>query len=261
MKQTKRALAVLLALALLLCSVPFAFAEPVDGADDEKCTDPRGHDWVLGDTVLETCTTDGYTPWICTRCGKETPTDLVGALGHNWDGGKVTLAPTCSTYGIMTYTCTREGCGETMTKELGKDPNGHVFKVTVYAPTCVDEGYTSHACTLCRYGYSDTIVPALGHNYAVVSNSATCTSGGIERKQCTRCSDETLRAVTALGHVDKDGDGKCDRCKTAFDSTTGEEIDVQQQSFGARVSAFFKDIAQSIRDFFNKLFGGSKKET
>lgn len=152
----------------------FDCEEWIDG-HSELPIDPDAHDMQLGECVLETCTTDGYTPWFCTRCGHEVRTDLVPALGHSWDDGKVTREPTCSTFGVMTYTCTREGCAETMTKELGKDPDAHVFKTTVVAPSCLDDGYTSHACTLCRYGYADNEVPALGH------------TAPNENGDCTRC--------------------------------------------------------------------------
>ncbi|MBQ7637440.1 MAG: CAP domain-containing protein [Clostridia bacterium] len=128
---------------------------------------------------------------------------------HEWDEGVVTLEPTCSTTGICTYTCL--SCGAVMEKPVPKDPDAHVFRVTVHEPTCVDDGYTSHACTLCRYGYSDDIVPALGHIYAIRITPATCMNDGITTYTCTRCGDKfTKNPVPAFEHVDEDGDDYCD---------------------------------------------------
>ncbi|MBR6315072.1 MAG: leucine-rich repeat domain-containing protein, partial [Clostridia bacterium] len=153
------------------------------GAGTVEVLAALGHDYQIGECVLETCTTAGYTPFVCTRCGNEIQTDLVPALGHLWNDGEVTTAPTCSAEGVTTYTCTREGCGETMKKVLPKDPNAHSFNVTTVAPTCVDAGYTSHACRYCRYGYTDNLVPA-------------------------------------LGHIDEDGNKVCDRCGVTIDYGT-----------------------------------------
>ena len=62
-----------------------------------------------------TCTQPGGWDEVtaCTVCGTElsrTHTD-VPALGHDWDGGLVTIAPTATKPGVKTFTCTR--CGKT----------------------------------------------------------------------------------------------------------------------------------------------------
>ena len=186
-----------------------------DSYEEELPIDPDAHDMQLGECVLETCTTDGYTPWFCTRCGKETRTDLVTALGHQWDDGELKKPPTCSTPGIFVTTCKREGCGETIVKELAKDPNAHVLKTTVVPPTCLDEGYTSHACTLCRYGYADNEVPALGH-----------------------------------AALDENGD--CPRCHRHIQDMPQPEPSEEEQP--SPKLNFFQRIIQWFKDLFAKLF-------
>ena len=84
-----------------------------------------GHSYV--DTVIEpTCTDKGYTLHTCSACGDEYKNNYTAKLGHDWDEGTVTTAPTATTEGVMTYTCTREGCGETQTEAIpalgGEDP-------------------------------------------------------------------------------------------------------------------------------------------
>ncbi len=76
---------------------------------------------------------EGYTDWVvvtpatCTTAGEETRTKLddgtvetreIPALGHDWDEGVVTLEPTTTSTGEITYTCQREGCTATYTEEI-----------------------------------------------------------------------------------------------------------------------------------------------
>ena len=62
-----------------------------------------------------TCTAKGYTTHTC-ACGDSYVDTYVDALGHAWDAGKVTEAPTETKTGVKTFTCTR--CGETKTETI-----------------------------------------------------------------------------------------------------------------------------------------------
>ncbi len=208
------------------------------------------HDPQIGKVVEPTCTDPGYTPFICTRCGETvSKTDPTDALGHDmqptyvWakDDSTVTatmvctrcdktgatetaevktevpVKPTCSTEGELTLIAAfnnKSFYGQSKTKTLPRDPDAHVFKVTVTPPTCVDEGYTTHACTLCRYGYSDEIVPALGHDYQHHDAKApTCEAPGWDAYDtCSRCDYTTYSELATVDHDDADNDGKCDMC-------------------------------------------------
>ncbi len=209
-----------------------------------------GHDSQIGKVVEPTCEDPGYTPFICTRCGETvSKTDPTDALGHNmqptyvWAKDdstvtatmvctrcdktgmtetaeiktEVTVKPTCSTEGELTLIAAfnnKSFYGQTKTKTLPRDPNAHVFKVTVTPPTCMDDGYTTHACTLCRYGYSDEIVAALGHDYQHYDAKApTCEAPGWDAYDtCSRCDYTTYSELATVDHDDADNDGKCDMC-------------------------------------------------
>lgn len=213
--------------------------------------DPEAHDMQIQSYVSPTCEEEGYAPFVCSFCGYTEKTDPEPALGHDyqptyeWSAdnstvtaslvctrcgdvslkevadvtAEVTVKPTCSTEGELTLTAAfnnKAFYAQTKTKVLPTDPDAHVFKVTVTAPTCVDEGYTTHACTLCRYGYSDEIVPALGHTPVEdAAVPATCEAAGLTAgSHCGVCG-ETLTAqeeTPALDHTDTDNDGKCDTC-------------------------------------------------
>ena len=57
--------------------------------------------------MVFSCTNEG---------GKETKTETVKALGHDWDEGAVTKEPTKKETGEMVITC--KTCGETKTEEI-----------------------------------------------------------------------------------------------------------------------------------------------
>lgn len=42
----------------------------------------------------------------------------IAALEHQWNDGEITTAATCTTDGVKTFTCTREGCSETKTETI-----------------------------------------------------------------------------------------------------------------------------------------------
>ena len=103
----------------------------------------------------------------------------------------------------------------------------HVYESTVVAPTCTEDGYTKHTCTLCGNSYNDTTVAATGHTTTPATcvkketcsvckaeigdlarhkyGLATCT----EKAKCSVCGAE--RGELAK-HVDADANEKCDKC-------------------------------------------------
>lgn len=83
--------------------------------------------------VVATCTTAGVKEhYKCANiaCGKlfdKNTADkqevtlaslTIAALDHQWNEGEITTAATCTTDGVKTFTCTREGCGETKTETI-----------------------------------------------------------------------------------------------------------------------------------------------
>ena len=123
-----------------------------------------------------------------------------------------TINPTCKNPGEETYSCI---CGDIYTEDLPIDPGAHVFKTTVVAPSCLDDGYTSHTCTLCRYGYADNEVPALGH-----------------------------------AALDENGD--CPRCHRHIQDMPQPEPSEEEQP--SPKLNFFQRIIQWFKDLFAKLF-------
>ena len=67
--------------------------------------------------IPATCESTGFGWIVCTGCGRTIP-DIIPALGHDYDDGVITTLPTETEKGIITYTCQRDGCGDTYTEEF-----------------------------------------------------------------------------------------------------------------------------------------------
>lgn len=188
-----------------------------------------------------TCTDQGYTTYTCTLCGSSHKDSYVDALGHNWQNATCTEPMTCSrcgnTYGEANghipgtpveenrkeATCTTDGsvdtavyctvCAAELSREVSSIPaKGHSQEDTVTAPTCTEQGYTTHTCRSCGEVTVDSYTPALGHSYGEwgVHTDATCNESGERRRVCDACGHAEAEAIPAVGHL-WDGD-ICERC-------------------------------------------------
>ena len=162
-----------------------------------------GHKAVKDAAVAATCETTGKTEGshcsVCNTVIKAQAT--VAALGHSWDGGKITKAATCTAAGTKTYTCTR--CKKTRTETIAA--TGHkAVKDAAVAATCETTGKTegSH-CSVCGTVLkAQTTTAALGHSWdnGKVTKAATCTATGTKTYTCTRCKKTRTETIAATGH-------------------------------------------------------------
>lgn len=139
--------------------------------------------------------------------------------------------PTCTSDGIYYYACSQEGCGKSAKDDstleekqyyvaLGS-ATGHqnVESYDGKDPTCTEDGYSDYKiCKDCGTYLKDKEVrKSTGHKeyIAVERLEPTCNKvGHTEEKRCAVC--EQLLSVpsmtlSALGHIDEDGDEICDR--------------------------------------------------
>ena len=137
---------------------------PYAAAEDQPmpppiCADGE-HDY-RSTVTPPTCTTAGYTYYVCTKCGHGYSGDEVPALGHDY---KVEIhAPTCIKNGFTLHICSR--CNDRYT-DAEVEALGHDLQVKkTYEPSCTEPGYTAYSCTRCSYGYRDDETPALGHDF------------------------------------------------------------------------------------------------
>lgn len=78
------------------------------------------------------------------------------------------------------------------------------FADTVVAPTCTEQGYTHHVCTVkgCTYApVDDTFVSATDHTWVKTqTNPPTCTAQGTAFYKCSACGATRTEKIAALGH-------------------------------------------------------------
>ena len=153
-----------------------------------------------------TCTTTGYTgDTYCKDCNEKIADGkVIPALGHAWDNGVITTAPTCENAGVKTFTCTR--CNETKTEAISA--TGHTpVQIPEKPATCTEPGHKAGTkCSVCGAILSGLEeIPAKGH--AVVVDPAvepTCTDPGkTEGKHCSVCNEVIVaqEIIPAKGHT------------------------------------------------------------
>ncbi len=171
MKKSNKILAVILALVMIITTVPMmtVFADDA-GSDCAK----NGHTYVQkGEPVEATCTEKGHTDYACVDCG-DLKIAYTDALGHKPMGSYK--------FNENEHYKLCDVCGEKVTEEH----NYEGAKVTATVePTCENEGEGKVKCTACGYEKTDVVIPAKGHTYsAVVADKGGDTHSGI----CTVCN-------------------------------------------------------------------------
>lgn len=193
--------------------------------------DPTGHTFVAS-TVSPTCTTDGYTEYVC-KCGFSYKADTVSATGHRY--ADTVTSPTCSSEGYTTHkckncgysylsnhtnttshdytvvvhdsTCTASGytvytCSNCENEYILEDssPANHKMESDIIAPTCNTEGYTVYSCSACDYTFNSDFVAPLGHKMTATVTDSTCTDEGQVAYSCERCEYSYAEVIKPLGH-------------------------------------------------------------
>ena len=148
------------------------------------------HDLTAVDAVEATCTEVGniaYAKCLYSTCGAiyttSTETDeggaavttytaatakdvIIPATGHDWDDGVVTTEATCTTEGVITYTC-RNDSSHVYTETI--PAMGHDWGDPVWTWTATDSGYSATATFTCGNDSS--------HVYTETASVTVSTSG------------------------------------------------------------------------------------
>ena len=143
----------------------------------------NGHSYIAVITVPN-CVNQGYTTHTC-ACGDNYVDSYVNALGHSFTSYKSNNNATCTADGTETAKCDR--CAVTDTRTEAGSTKGHSYTVVVTAPTCTQQGYTTHTCH-CGDSYVDSYVVANGHSYVVTVVKPTPTAQGYTQYTC-HCGD------------------------------------------------------------------------
>ena len=161
-------------------------------------------------TVPATCGEAGRVDTICSNCGEVISTRELPPTGaHDWDDGVVTTAPTETTPGVRTFTCS--GCGQTRTEAIpATGAHDYQFTKTV-APTCTDGGYDLYTCSGCGATERRNLTDAAGHKWdgGTVTTAPTETTPGVRTFTCTVCDQTRTEAIPATGASTCTGGPSC----------------------------------------------------
>ena len=161
-------------------------------------------------TVPATCGEAGRVDTICSNCGEVISTRELPPTGaHDWDDGTVTTAPTETTPGVRTFTCTV--CGQTRTEAIPAT-GAHDYQFTKnVAPTCTDGGYDLYTCSGCGATERRNLTDAAGHKWdgGTVTTAPTETTPGVRTFTCTVCSQTRTEAIPATGASTCTGGPSC----------------------------------------------------
>ena len=161
-------------------------------------------------TVPATCGEAGRVDTICSNCGEVISTRELPPTGaHVWGNGVVTTAPTETTPGVRTFTCS--GCGD-IREETIPATGAHDYQFTKnVAPTCTDGGYDLYTCSGCGATERRNLTDAAGHKWdgGTVTTAPTETTPGVRTFTCTVCSQTRTEAIPATGASTCTGGPSC----------------------------------------------------
>ena len=193
-----------------------------------------GHTEIVDKAVEATCMTAGKTEGKhCSVCNEVlVKQEAVPALGHAWNDGEVTTAPTCTTAGEKTYTCTHENCGATKKEVVAATGHTEIVDKAVEA-TCTTAGKTEGKhCSVCNEVLvAQTEILATGHKWGSwikvdddkhkhvcendenhfetaahswdegkITTGVTCEEAGEKTYTCSDCGATKTEAVDKLEH-------------------------------------------------------------
>ena len=161
-------------------------------------------------TVPATCGEAGRVDTICSNCGEVVSTRELPPTGaHDWGNGVVTTAPTETTPGVRTYTCTV--CGD-IREETIPATGTHDYRFTkTVAPTCTDGGYDLYTCSGCGATERRNLTDAAGHKWdgGTVTTAPTETTPSVRTFTCTVCGQTRTEAIPATGASTCTGGPSC----------------------------------------------------
>ena len=211
---------------------------------------PLGHEFDYEHPVEKkaTCTESGYKYYVCMRegCteehGKIEIEEVYSPLGHTRgeviygtaaDGKEKTYEPTCEDVGRTTYGCSV--CGkEFSVEEPALKHDEYVSKAeiqaTCYFDSATGEYVTVAGCTAeikchrCKTVLQESEIIEPHHHFKYeYTTEPTCTKPGVGTATCKMCGYVLISSqLPELGHIDVNGDYRCDRCRTYMISSSEE---------------------------------------
>lgn len=192
-----------------------AVLECACGEDKVKTLEALQHDCVQVAAREATCEAIGWEAYErCQRDGCNYTTYVeIEATGHDFDGGTVTKAATCTEDGVKTFTCY---CRKSYTETIEKLGHSYGAWTESVAPTCEANGEEKRVCAHNAAHVETRTVEKLGHSYGdwTEASAATCAKEGVEERICANNSShkETRSTPKTDDHTVLQ-DGTCSVCR------------------------------------------------
>lgn len=168
------------------------------------------HEWTVTASTPSTHLKAGEESYICELCQATKTTTLERLPDHTYGDWIEMENPTCTKQGEEKRTC---ACGAWQTQLIAA--LDHDYKIQVVPATCVQPGYTQHACSRCDDVYKTDETNALGHSY---DNEQDAT--------CNTCGAVRALAGDAPNHSSSDssssiGDSSLNNSSSGLDNSNG----------------------------------------
>ncbi len=194
-----------------------------------------------------TCTTNAlyFKSCPCGESSQGTDQEIIFEFEGSYLGHSVEIIPgkepTCTTDGYTeSRVCNREingeKCGKILKESIKLSATGHheeYVSVPKKEATCTNAGHSEEKrCLYCGKILKEAIeLSATGHHEEYVSvpkKEATCTNAGhSEEKRCLYCGillTSPSITIPALGHIDDNNDGFCNRCNVMCGFAEGDYL-------------------------------------
>ena len=176
------------------CNAPavyfYSCACGVIGIETFKHGTALGHD-NESETVSASCTENGYSYNVCSRCGYESITTIY-ATGHKISNYDSYIEASCESNGSCSGYC--DSCNEYITTTISA--TGHIAsEITFSDKYCGTQKLGHSSCTVCK-----EVIAEFGHFYKETVTQPTCTENGEKVYTCVHCDDSYSETISALGH-------------------------------------------------------------
>lgn len=251
---------IFLIITTILCMLLISCGDE-DGIPNGSSESTHTHAFV-STVIAPTCTEQGYTLMEC-ECGTTGKQNYVNATGHDETEPVTVIAATCEVEGkkeVYCNTCDALVRTDTVPKLA------HVYNNKVFAPSCTEQGYTTHICKVCGYTYDDTFIPKDPHEDGepITTINPTCKKTGELEYRCKWCNEfvrkQTIGVIACsyISYAIEEKDGVEAHtlyvCSSCGDSYTGPYVSPE-----ALAQATAKEIYNRSKDALVEILCFDKK--
>lgn len=194
----------------------YAYTNNGDGTHTGVCKNDATHivreEHIFSETTVEpTCTSRGYTTYTC-KCGYSYDANFVPATTHKY-------VYTSNNNGTHTGICDYNNAHSVL--------ENCEYDTKTVAPTCENQGYDLHTCTVCGYSYKDNYVKKLGHDWMYTYNdngthTKTCRNDSTETytEKCETVNNVVAPTCTTVGYTEH----SCELCGAYYKDSYEEKL-------------------------------------